>query len=82
MQEIIEDIRLTKNLNLGAEDDMIGSSNYKQRVLINQSRHLKAKVIGYIQEMTLLKNGQTPQSLSEYEAAKKIGLSTILGKHA
>lgn len=84
MMDIIDDIRKSKGLKLvsTAEDLKTAvSEDFNTKVLNLQIKRTGARIQGYLQSMKELKEGLNLQSLSEFEAAKIIGLGTIVGKH-
>lgn len=80
MNDIIEDIRKSKGLRLIANDNA-ASTDFETSVLNLQIRRTGSRIEGYLKSMKELKDGLNLQSLSEFEAAKIIGLGTIVGKH-
>jgi hypothetical protein len=55
--------------------------NFYKRCLNQQVSHSKVKIEGYLNDLNQLVKGNTPQKMSEFEAAKMIGLGTIVGKY-
>lgn len=51
-------------------------------VLNQQISHTRIKIEGYLKDVQGLVDGNTPQKMSEFEAAKMIGLGTVVGKYA
>jgi hypothetical protein len=62
--------------NLKSED-----LSYYRVVLNHQVAHSKVKVEGYLKDVKSLCDGNTLSKMSEFEAAKIIGLGTIVGKY-
>lgn len=54
--------------------------SFHKKVLNQQVAHNRVKVEGYLKDLGELIKGNTPQQMSEFEAAKMIGLGTVLGK--
>ena len=82
MMDIITDIKKARGINLlpGSEGNS-AKEDFLSRVLNQQIKRTSSRIVGYIQSMKELKEGLNLQSLSEFEAAKIIGLGTIVGKH-
>lgn len=84
MMDVIDDIRKSKGLKLiSTPDDLKNGAveDFNTKVLNLQIKRTGARIQGYLQAMKELKEGLNLQSLSEFEAAKIIGLGTIVGKH-
>jgi hypothetical protein len=82
MMDIIEDIRKSKGLKLiVTEADESAANDFNTKVLNLQIKRTGTRIQGYLQSMKELKEGLNLQKLSEFEAAKIIGLGTIVGKH-
>lgn len=82
MMDIIEDIRKSKGLKLlGDSGPGSESEDFNTRVLNLQIKRTGLRVQGYLTSMKELKEGLNLQKLSEFEAAKIIGLGTVVGKH-
>jgi hypothetical protein len=77
---IIQDIREHIGLDLLKCQSDFQSSFYK-KVLNQQVGHTKVKIEGYINDLNQLIVGVTPQGMSEFDAAKMIGLGTVVGKY-
>src|SRR3990167_2691535 len=84
MMDVIDDIRKSKGLKLISTPDDLKSSaseDFNTKVLNLQIKRTGARIQAYLQSMKELKEGLNLQALSEFEAAKIIGLGTIVGKH-
>ena len=83
MMDIIEDIRKSKGLRLIVtdQDEKTANDSFNSKVLNLQIKRTGSRIQGFVTSMFDLKKGQNLQQLSEFEAAKIIGLGTIVGKH-
>lgn len=81
MMDIIEDIKSSKGLRLLSSDQDEAGDDFNTKVLNLQIKRTGSRIQSYIDSMKQLKDGLNLQSLSEFEAAKIIGLGTIVGKH-
>ena len=83
MMDIIEDIRKSKGLRLivTEQDEKMANDSFNSKVLNLQIKRTGSRIEGFVKSMLDLKNGQNLQQMSEYDAAKIIGLGTIVGKH-
>jgi hypothetical protein len=81
MMDIIEDIKHSKGLRLLSTDQDDSGENFNAKVLNLQIKRTGSRITGYLSSMKELKDGLNLQNLSEFEAAKIIGLGTIVGKH-
>lgn len=82
MMDIIEDIRKSRGLRLITTDHSgTTSQDFETAVLNLQIKRTGSRIESYLKSMKDLKDGLNLQKLSEFEAAKIIGLGTIVGKH-
>lgn len=81
MMDIIEDIKNSKGLKLLSNDQDETAENFNTKVLNLQIKRTGSKIAAYLNSMKELKEGLNLQSLSEFDAAKIIGLGTVVGKH-
>lgn len=80
MNDILEDVKNAENINL-IGDQELSDINYYKIVLTQQISHTKVKIQGFLKDIKALVDGNTPQKMSQFEAAKLIGLGTIVGKY-
>jgi len=79
MMEILDDVKIVKGidiLNAGLSD----KDSFENTVLNHQMKLGKERIRGYLTAVEEIMNGKDLTSLGEYEAAKIIGLGTIVGK--
>lgn len=82
MNEIATDIFKSKGLKLiVTEEDSNEIKNFKESVIGLQVKRTGLRIQGYFDSVKALKDGLNLQKLSEFEAAKIIGLGTVVGKH-
>ena len=96
MIELIDHFKETKGIDLLKEFKLIGTLeteevqeevehlmklDFEQRVEFNKLRHNQFRVKGYYDNIELLAKGLGVQQLSEWEAAKRIGIGTITGNY-
>lgn len=81
MMDIVEDIRKARGLKLLSTDQDETADDFNTKVLNLQIKRTGSRVASFINSMKELKDGLNLQSLNEYEAAKIIGLGTVVGKH-
>lgn len=77
---ILEEVKSVEGLDLLSKKVDPNLSFYK-KVLNQQVAHSRIKVEGYLNDLNQLVQGKTPQKMSEFDAAKMIGLGTIVGKY-
>lgn len=63
------------------EVDHLMRQDFRQRVQFNKLRHNQFRIKGYYENVELLAKGLGCQQLSEWEAAKRIGIGTITGNY-
>ena len=81
MMDIIEDIKNSKGLKLLATEHDESGENFNTKVLNLQIKRTGSRISSYLNSMKELKDGLNLQKLSEFDAAKIIGLGTVVGKH-
>lgn len=81
MMDIVEDIKKARGLKLLTTDHDESGEDFNAKVLNLQIKRTGSRVVSFINSMKELKDGLNLQSMNEYEAAKIIGLGTIVGKH-
>ena len=81
MKEMVEDYKVNTGIDLLSENEASGGINFLNRVQANQSRYERLKIQGYIETMRKISTGKLISAEDEYEAAKQLGLGTIIGKH-
>lgn len=79
MEEICEDVKNWRGIDIKSNQTKEGS-DFLTRVLNLQVVRTSQKINGYITAVEDIKNGKDLTQLNEYEAAKIIGLGTIVGK--
>ena len=77
---MLDEVRTFEEIDLLNKSNESGLSYYK-KVLNQQVAHSRIKIGGYINDLAELIKGNTPQKMNEYEAAKMIGLGTVVGKY-
>ena len=80
VEAMIDEVKSVEGLNLISKSVDPSLSFYK-KVLNQQVAHSRIKIEGYLADLNKLVKGDTPQKMSEFEAAKMIGLGTIVGKY-
>lgn len=80
IQKMLEEIKETENVDLIGESNSQNSS-FLTRVLNLQVKRSRERVAGYLKSINDIKNGLDLSKLNEYEAAKIIGLGTVVGTH-
>ncbi len=55
--------------------------SFKDRALNNQLRRTQVKIKAFLETIQALAKGVGAQELSEWDAAKRIGIGTIVGKY-
>lgn len=81
MKEMVEDYKAVTGIDLLNENETKEGVNFINRVQANQSRYERLKVQGYIETMRKISEGKMITAEDEYEAAKMLGIGTIIGKH-
>jgi len=81
MKEMVEDFKSVTGIDLLSENEAKDGINFLNRVQANQSRYERLKIQGFIETMRKISVGQMISNEDEYEAAKQLGLGTIIGKH-
>ena len=81
MKEMVEDYKGVTGIDLLSENEAKDGVNFLNRVQANQSRYERLKIQGFIETMRKISTGQMISNEDEYEAAKQLGLGTIIGKH-
>lgn len=54
---------------------------FSQRVKKNIMKNIGSRITWFLDEVTTLSKGLNPNSLSEFDAAKRLGIGTITGKY-
>lgn len=85
MEEIIKEVKEAKGidlLNLGALNEKQGESiSFGQRAMNNYLKHTAVRAAWFYEDIKLLANGKSAKELNEFDAAKRIGIGTIVGKY-
>lgn len=81
MREMVDDYKTVTGIDLLNENETKEGVNFINRVQANQSRYERLKVQGYIETMKKITEGRMITAEDEYEAAKLLGIGTIIGKH-
>lgn len=81
MREMVEDYKVVTGIDLLNENEAKDGIDFLNRVQANQSRYERLKVQGYIETMRKITEGRMITAEDEYEAAKLLGIGTIIGKH-
>jgi len=68
-------------LNLKKDEEEPENITFHDRVIRNLMKHTLSRAAWYCEEIKLLAEGKSPSELNEYEAAKRIGIGTIVGKY-
>mmetsp|Transcript_22598 Transcript_22598/g.19618 ORF Transcript_22598/g.19618 Transcript_22598/m.19618 type:complete len:364 (+) Transcript_22598:856-1947(+) len=55
--------------------------SFHKRALANMMKRTLSRATWFYDEIKLLADGKSPKELSEYDAAKRIGIGTIVGKY-
>lgn len=79
IDNITEDIKASQGIDIKSNKTKEGS-DFLTKVLNLQVMRTSQKINGYITAVEDIKNGKDLSTLSEFEAAKIIGLGTIVGK--
>lgn len=81
MREMVDDYKDVTGIDLLNENETKEGVNFINRVQANQSRYERLKVQGYIETMKKISEGKMITAEDEYEAAKMLGIGTVIGKH-
>ncbi len=57
------------------------ANSFSERVMKNLIKNVGVRAIWFMDEVQSISKGVNPQSLNEYDAAKRIGIGTITGKY-
>lgn len=79
MDVICEDVKESRGIDIKSNKTKDGN-DFLTKVLNLQVTRTSQKINGYINSVLEIKNGSDLSKLNEYEAAKIIGLGTIVGK--
>lgn len=80
MDEIIAAVKAEKNIDLLAMETSEKAS-FKERAQQNFQRRILDRVKWYYDDILKILQGETAQKVSEFDAAKKIALGTIMGNY-
>ena len=81
MKEMVDDFKNFTGIDLISENETKDGANFLNRVQANQSRYERLKIQGFIETMRKISQGKMISNEDEYEAAKQLGLGTVIGKH-
>lgn len=84
MEKILDQVKKERGidiLNSKEVDDAPEGLTFHQRALRNLVKHTLSRAAWFYEEIKLLAEGKSPKELSEYDAAKRIGIGTIVGKY-
>lgn len=69
------------NISLISEPKVEAKESFKSRAAKMQARTVGSRISWFIDELTVLSKGMGLGQLSEYDAAKRMGIGTITGKY-
>ena len=83
MDDILEDIKEDKGVDLLKIEYMDAQEglSFGQLAFNNYLKHTVVRAAWFYEDMKHLATGKTPKELSEFDAAKRIGIGTIVGKY-
>lgn len=80
MDIVLEKLKKRTGIDL-REKNETPAKNFSERVLKNIIKNVGVRALWFIDEVQSISKGVNPQSLNEYDAAKRIGIGTITGKY-
>jgi len=85
MELLFDQVKKEKGIDIikesaGQGDEPEGLS-FHQRALRNLIKHTLSRAVWFYDDVKLLAEGKSPKELNEYDAAKRIGIGTIVGKY-
>jgi len=85
MELLFEQVKKEKGIDLVKESAGQGNEpkglSFHQRALRNLIKHSLSRAVWFYEDVKLLAQGKSPKELNEYDAAKRIGIGTIVGKY-
>ena len=85
MEMLFDQVKKEKGIDLikesAGQDEEPEGLSFHQRALRNLMKHTLSRAVWFYDDVKLLAEGKSPKELSEYDAAKRIGIGTIVGKY-
>lgn len=81
MEAILERFRKRTGIDLKNFNNSTPTASFHERVLRNLIKNVGVRAVWFLNEVQSIAKGVNPQSLNEYDAAKRIGIGTITGKY-
>lgn len=85
MEMLFEQVKKEKGIDLlkdaQNQDQEPEGLTFHQRALRNLIKHTLSRAVWFYDDVKLLAEGKSPKELNEYDAAKRIGIGTIVGKY-
>jgi len=82
MQSILEELKQVKGVDVFDNGNNTKFETFFQKVEFKVNRRNFERIIWYFEDVKKIAEGQTVGKLSQFEAAKRIGLGTIVGRAA
>lgn len=81
MREMVDDFKVVSGIDLLSDKEPKDGIDFVTRVQANQCRYERLKIQGFLETMRKISEGKMITAEEEYEAAKQLGLGTVIGKH-
>lgn len=83
MDELIQEVKAAKKIDLLNLEELKESEDisFGERAFINYIKHTVSRAAWYYEDVKLLAEGKSAKDLNEFDAAKRIGIGTIVGKY-